>query len=129
MKNFRFLLLSLLALSCKDTLMEQPKSLAVETFYNTPAEVEAAVNAIYLPLRSPDGLGGEYLPQVEASVDYAYGNGSYAILSDFQGLNPTNITRAQSRWNLFYLSIRNANLVITNVPNGNSISEEEASHY
>ncbi len=46
------LLLSLLIFaSCEDILEEKPKTLAVEVFYNTPEEVETAVNAIYTPIR------------------------------------------------------------------------------
>lgn len=129
MKKFIYLVLLTHLYACKDTLTESPKSLAVETFYNTSAEVEAAVNAIYAPLRSADCFGGTYLPQVESYVDYAYGRGSYGILSEFQGLDPTNITRTQTMWNLFYLSIRNANMVIANAPNGANISQEDIDYY
>ncbi|SEN84568.1 Starch-binding associating with outer membrane [bacterium A37T11] len=130
-KSFLYILpIMMLSLtSCKKTLTESPKSLAVENFYHTPEEFQAALNAIYAPLRSADCLGGLYLPQVESYVDYAYGRGSYGILSQFQGLDPTNITRVQSMWNQFYLSIRNANQVIAAVPNATSISEEQASLY
>lgn len=110
--------------SCSELLEEEPKLLAVETFYNTPAEVETAVNAIYSPLRSNDCLSGLYMAQQESYTDYCYGNGSYAVLNDFQGLNSTNINRVGSMWDKFYLAIRNANLVILNTPNGTEISEE-----
>ena len=52
MKKILFLFSILCLTSCDDILKEQTKSLAVETFYNTAAEVDAAVNAIYTPLRS-----------------------------------------------------------------------------
>lgn len=129
MKRFQYIMILLMMVSCKKTLTESPKSLSTENFYNSAAEIEAAVNAIYAPLRSPDGLGGTYLPQVESYVDYAYGRGSYGILSEFQGLDPTNITRTQAMWNLFYLSIRNANLVISKAPNGSRLTPEEVTKY
>lgn len=129
MKKLCLIPILFLIASCEDALMENPKSLAVETFYKTPAEVEAAVNAIYNPLRDPNGLGGVYVPMQESHVDYAYGRGSYGILSEFQGLDPTNITRVGLMWDLFYLSIRNANLVIANAPNGSSLTEAQVAQY
>ncbi|QNL47951.1 RagB/SusD family nutrient uptake outer membrane protein [Olivibacter sp. SDN3] len=129
MKTISYIAILMLLTACQKTLTEQPKSLSVENFYNSPAEVEAAVNAAYAPLRNVDGLGGTYLPQVESYVDYAYGRGSYGPLSEFQGLDPTNITRTQTMWNLFYLSIRNANLVIANAPNGENLSAEDIASY
>lgn len=115
--------------SCNKLLQEEPKSLAVETFYNTAAEVEAAVNAIYVPfIRTNEGIG-IYLAQVESYVDYGFGRGSYAVLNDFAGLDPTNITRTQSFWGMFYLAIRNANLVIANAPKGKSISPADVDRF
>ncbi len=129
MKKLLFLVPLIILVSCEDALIEKPKSLAVETFYNTAMEVESAVNAIYGPLRSDVCLGGLYPAQMEAYVDYAYGRGSYGILSEFQGLDPTNITRTGQMWDQFYLSIRNANLVIANAPKGSKISQEDITKY
>lgn len=126
---FSIVLVVLTTTACEDVLIEAPKSLAVETFYNTNAEVEAALAAIYQPLRSDNALGGLYPAQLEAYTDYGYGRGSYAILSSFQGLDGNNEGRIQSMWNLFYLSIRNANIVIANVPDGESLTEESKQKY
>jgi len=115
--------------SCTKELEEEPKSLAVETFYNTTAEVESAVNAIYVPyIQTGEGLA-VYLAQIESYVDYGFGRGSYGILNEFAGLDPTNITRTQNFWGLFYLSIRNANLVIANAPKGTSISAADVTRF
>jgi hypothetical protein len=126
-----FLLVLVCALSsCESILKEEPKSLAVETFYNTAAEVEAAVNAIYTPLRSSNTSGmGVYIAVLEAHIDYAYGRGSYAVLNNFQGLDNVNISRTAGAWEGFYLSIRNANLVIKNAPNGKLISKANIDKY
>lgn len=121
-------ILLLLLTSCNKQLVEEPKSLAVETFYNTASEVEAATNAIYTPFRDINGLPS-YIAQVEAYVDYGLGRGSYAVLNDFQGLNATNVSRIGTMWDLFYLSIRNANLVIKNAPNGKSINKADIDKY
>jgi hypothetical protein len=120
---------SLILVSCEDLLLESPKSLAVETFYNTNKEVEAAIGAIYSPLRSSNCLGGLYPAQLEAYTDYSYGRGSYGPLSNFQGLDGNNTPRAENMWNNFYLSIRNANIVIQNVPNGKKISDANKAKY
>lgn len=125
-----FLMLVGVLSSCESILKEEPKSLAVETFYNTAAEVEAAVNAIYTPLRSSNTSGmGVYIAVLEAHIDYAYGRGSYAVLNNFQGLDNVNISRTAGAWEGFYLSIRNANLVIKNAPNGKSISKANIDKY
>jgi len=109
--------------SCDDLLKEEPRAVTEENFYNTAAEVETAVNAIYSPLRSENQT--TYIATLECHTDYGYGRGSFAQYNDFQGMNSNNINRVAGFWNAFYLSIRNANLVIKNAPNGNSISQEE----
>ncbi|GAB4044553.1 RagB/SusD family nutrient uptake outer membrane protein [Spirosoma litoris] len=127
-----FLLLSVLFSSCQDVLEEHPKSIAVETFYNTTSELDAAVAAVYSGLRNAtSGIGGEYAAQLEAYTDYCYGRSgsSYAILSDFQGLNSTNIVRVGNMWTVFYLSVRNANLVIQNAPKAKSVSATDIAKY
>lgn len=122
--------LSLFGLTaCKEVLVEAPKAVAVETFYNTASEVETALNAVYAPLRAPNGISGQLGAQLEAYTDYSYGRGSYQILSDFQGLNSTNIPRTNEGWRLFYLAIRNANLVLQKAPKGSSISAADAARF
>lgn len=130
MKKIILLILAgFMLFSCEDALIEAPKSLAVETFYNTPAEVESAIAAIYSSLRDPNCMGALYPSQFEAYSDYCYGRGSYAVLSNFQGLDGTNTGRIGSIWGLFYLAIRNANIVIQNTPNGSKLSESEIAKY
>ncbi|UZR99551.1 RagB/SusD family nutrient uptake outer membrane protein [Chondrinema litorale] len=128
-KLFIFLISSLLIFSCEDSLVEEPKSLAVETFYNTAEEVESAINAIYSPLRSSNNMGALFPAQQEAMADYCYGRGSYAVVSEYTGLNSTNITRVGQMWDLYYQAIRNANIVIANVPNGTELTDDEKAAY
>ena len=115
--------------SCSQLLEEAPKAIAIETFYNTAGEVETAVNASYQQLRATNNISGQLGAQLEAYTDYSYGRGSYLILSDFQGLNSTNISRTDAGWTLLYLGIRNANLVIQNAPKGSSISKADIDKY
>lgn len=119
-------MLSLLFLftSCdKDILTEKPKTVAVENFYNTAEEVETAVNAIYNQWRTTSYT--VYQGVLDIHTDYGYGRGSYAQFNDFQGLNASNISRVEGFWSTFYTSIRNANLVIANAPNGSDISQAD----
>ena len=113
--------------SCEDVLEERPKTVAVEVFYNTAEEVETAVNAIYTPLRSNNMV--EQVVILDTHTDWGYGRGSRADYNNLQGFNAANINNAGSRWNDFYLAIRNANLVIDNAPNGTSISQEDIDKY
>ena len=113
--------------SCEEALVEKPKFMVVENFFNTAAEIESAVNAIYSPLRATNYT--VYETSLECQADYAYGRGSWAPLHEHKGLNDANINRVQGLWNSFYLSIRNANLVIQNAPKGASISREDIAKY
>jgi len=120
----------LFLISCEDILQEEPKSISAEYFYNTSGEVETAVNAIYQPIRGYNGFGFLYPAQLTAyEGEYYHGRGSYSSLSDFQGLNSTNITRVGNIWVQFYSGIRNANLVIKNAPEGTNISETDIAKY
>lgn len=130
MKKLFPIIFLLSLVSCEDILKEEPKSIAMEYFYNTPGEVETAVAAIYSPIRSYNGFGFLFPAQLNTYAgDHFVGRGSYAPLSDFQGLNSTNITRIGSMWIQFYLGLRNANLVIANAPNGINISEADIARY
>lgn len=129
MKKVFLLLTTICLVSCEDTLIEKPKSVSSETFYNTPSEIETAVNAIYIPIKSGNAFGGLYPAQQESYTDYSYGRGSYGILSDFQGLDGTNYNRTGQIWDQLYLTIRNANLVIANAPKGTKLSAEDIARF
>ena len=103
--------------------MEEPKAVVTENFYNTASEVKTAVNAIYSPLRT--NTYPVYIGFLDINSEYGYGRGSYSQVNDFQGFNTNNINRVAGFWTMLYLSIRNANLVIMNAPNGNNISEDD----
>jgi len=125
MKKIISIFLVLAMFSCEDALVEKPKSIAVETFYNTKSEVESAIAAVYAPLRTGNVFGMNYISLLECFTDYQYGRGSWAINSDFQGLNVTNIGRSDAVWTDVYRSIRNANIVIINAPNGKQLTASD----
>jgi hypothetical protein len=120
--NYFLLILTILTGCSKDVLVENPKTVAAELFYNTPEEVEAAVNAIYAPLRSNYA---EQIAVLDAHTDWGYGRGSRADYNSFQGFNSGNINNAGIRWNSFYQSIRNSNIVIKNAPEGTDIDQSD----
>ncbi|SEW53460.1 RagB/SusD family nutrient uptake outer membrane protein [Chitinophaga arvensicola] len=130
MKNiFCYILMLVLFSSCSNLLEEKPQAIAAETFYNTPGEVQAGLNAIYKPVRQGGNMGALYQCQLEIYTEYMYGRGSHAPLNDYQGLDNTNITRVGDMWAGFYESIRNANLVIQKTPSGKKISETDVARF
>src|SRR3990170_1546336 len=128
-KIFIYMMAALAVTGCSDMLEEEPKSIAAEVFYNTPSEAEAAVNAIYGPMRTDNAFGINYPAQMEGMPDYGNSRGSQTPVSLYQGLDNTNISRTSVIWDNLYQSIRNANLVIQNVPEGEEITAELAAKY
>jgi starch-binding outer membrane protein, SusD/RagB family len=130
MKKIYPFLLILLLISCKDILKEEPMSISSSNFYRTAGEVATSVSSIYEPIRAYNGFGFLFPAQLNNyDGEYFHGRGSYASLSDFQGLNSTNVTRIGLMWNQFYLGIRNANIVIANAPKGTNISDADIAKY
>jgi hypothetical protein len=128
-KTFSCLFLAMILTACSDLLDEKPKSLASENFYNTSAEAKAAVNAIYGPMRLDNALSTNYPAQLEGLADYGDSRGTQTPVSLYQGLDNTNINRVGVIWDNFYQSIRNANLVISNVPKGTAMTDAEKTAY
>ncbi|PGH38925.1 MAG: RagB/SusD family nutrient uptake outer membrane protein [Candidatus Nephrothrix sp. EaCA] len=115
----------LVCIACNDKLAETPKSLSAELFYNTYDEAAAAVNAIYGPMRVGDALSINYPAQLEGLADYGNSRGSQTPVSLYQGLDNTNISRVSTIWDNFYQSIRNANIVIANLPKGKELTQAQ----
>jgi len=130
MKQLLYTLFAILLCACADILEEKPQAIAVETFYNSAGEVEAGIAAIYSPLRSGSAFGAIYPALLDISSDMLLsGRASWAPASKFEGLNGTAITRAQGVWGQFYLSIRNANLIIQNIPNSSKLNDADKNKY
>ena len=129
MKKIILLLFVLFLVSaCEDILVEKPKAISTETFYNTLNEVASATNAIYYPFKN-SGFASNFPALMESWPDYGYGRGSFASNSNYAGLDATNISRVGSLWLYLYLAIRNANLVIKNTPNGTDITDIKKSEF
>lgn len=116
--------------SCKKVLEESPKSLTVEAFYNTPAEVEAGLAAIYAPLRSQ--MSGWWIGILESETEWGAGLSAAANFDPFKsmsGIDKVGENNLIPIWNSYYVAIRNANLVISNAPNGKSLTEDKKKVY
>lgn len=119
----------LLALvSCQDALEENPRDIVAENYYNTAAELETAINAVYTPLRNGSFIGN-YLAPLDAHTEWGYGRGSRAVFNDFQGLNTTWANSVGGVWGLFYLSIRNANYILMNAPDAPAVSDGDKARF
>ena len=113
--------------ACNDWLEEHPKAVAAETFYNTPDEIGAAVLASLQKIH--DGFQMSYPGLLETFADYAYGRGSWASNSEYQGLNSQNQTRTNFVWNGLYKSIRDCNIALEQLPNSSEMTEAQINAY
>lgn len=127
-KEILVVIIFLFTISCSSVLEENPKAVSTETFYSTAAEIKTAVYSIYYPVEQAIGFNGGVWVLNSTEVDYGVGRLSYSNMSDFQGLNSTNISRVGTVWNYFYQAIRNANLVIKNASNAKATKEEIAQY-
>ncbi|WP_373514117.1 RagB/SusD family nutrient uptake outer membrane protein [Persicitalea sp.] len=118
------------ASACKDVLVEQPKALTVEGFYNTPTEVEAGLAAIYEPIRGQ--MSGWWIGILESHTEWGAGLSGAANFDSFksmQGVSSVGANNLIPRWNAFYQSIRNANLVIKYTPDSKILTPEQVKMY
>ncbi|HMF72538.1 MAG TPA: RagB/SusD family nutrient uptake outer membrane protein [Flavitalea sp.] len=131
MKNLIFGLILLLTLfSCKKEFIEKPKSMTVDAFYNTPQEVEAGLAAIYAPVRG--AIGQWWLVLLECQTEWgagAYGSANADAARMMQGLDAVTGNNIVAFWDATYQSIRNANLIIKNVPSSTELSQEQKDAY
>ena len=115
-------LLVLMHASCTDFLEEVPKDRLTEVnFYTTLPEAQAAVAAIYVPIR--DNFNDNYCTMIDILSDYWMGRGSTRPMSIYQGLDQTNINRVSNSWGYLYRGIRNANIAIEKIQVMETISE------
>ena len=128
-KYIYFLIFALLLASCDSMLDENARSVAAETFYNTPEEADAAVLAPLNQLRGEfDGMS--FPTMQEACADYAYGRGSWTEMSDYEGLNTSsNVTRAGTIWNNLYGAVRDCNIAISRLPDASGMTEGQKTAY
>ena len=100
------------AASCVD-LTEHPITQITSTYYNTPAGFEAAVNAMYTPMRTfwPDQRGATFT--VFGTDEYTKGaDGSYKFFNDYTAQLNADVDYIRDTWRDFYKGINTANTVI-----------------
>lgn len=127
MRKIILLLLAITFISCSDFLEENPKDrLTPVNFYQNTEDAESAVFAIWDNIF---GLwGGTFFLNLDILSDYLEGRGSTSPMSNYQGLDGTNINRVVGDWTSFYRSIRNANIAIENIENMENIDESIKTH-
>lgn len=117
-------------LACEDALIEKPKSLTVEGFYNTPGEVETGLAAIYTPMRNR--IDNWWMSMQECQTEYGgglIGAANFDACKTMQGLDGVTSNNIIRSWDDFYSSIRNANLVIFYTSQSEVLSDAEKNVY
>ena len=115
--------------SCNEWLEEHPYSIATETFYNTVEEANAAMASVSRQFFNATTNNLNFPSMLESFADNIYGRGSWASNSTYDVLNSTNYGRTDSFWNNFYRIIRDANIVISRIPDASSLTEAQKNSY
>lgn len=113
--------------SCNDWLEENPKSVAVETFYNTTEEADAAIAAILSKFEPAYDI--IYPPMMEVFSEYVYGRGGWTNLSNSFDLDASNEGRMNNMWSAYYKAIRDCNIAIIKLPEASELTETQKSEY
>jgi hypothetical protein len=104
------------AAGCVD-LTERPITGITSSYYNTPAGFEAAVNAMYQPMRSHWPLERGATMTVFGTDEYTKGaDGSYKYFNDYTAQLNGDVDYIRDTWYDFYKGINTANTVIAAAP-------------
>lgn len=116
MKKIAILFLTLLFTSCEGLLEEVPTDrLSQENFYKSKEDLIAALNAVYAQVRGANSYGTNYPAQLNGMTDFCISRGTQIPVSEFQGLDGTNIGRTDVIWRDLFQSINASNIVIQTV--------------
>lgn len=116
--------------SCEDLLLEEPKAMMVESFYSTPAEVEAGLAAIYAPIRGQ--MSGWWIGALDCQAEWGAGyNGAanFDAHKSMQGLDNVASNNIVTIWDNMFRSVRNANLVLKYTPESPNLDENAMNRY
>jgi hypothetical protein len=104
------------AAACVD-LTEKPVTQITSAYYNTPTGFEAAVTAMYQPLRSHWPLERGATMTVFGTDEYTKGaDGSYKFFNDYTAQLNGDVDYIRDTWFDFYRGINTANTVIAAAP-------------
>lgn len=114
------------------SLNEKPEGLlAPENFYKTSSDFETAVTGIYQPLfQGYNGFDFDYPFIAEAGAEDIH-----TIVKRWKGIEALNANVGSfdeitiPLWKISYASIANANLVIGNLPNAQSVSADKKAEF
>lgn len=123
-------LLALLTVSCKKILEIEPKSEFSGAFLNTKEGIEALLASAYANAQL-NGWGGaaDYIALNEGTTDVfrvylgAYYNNTLRKYQDFS-FDPGHTAVIQDYWRKNYRAIRDANILITEIPNHPVLSQK-----
>jgi starch-binding outer membrane protein, SusD/RagB family len=107
------------AAACVD-LDEHPVTEITSAYYNTPAGFDAAVNAMYQPMRNWLPLERGATMTVFGTDEYTKGaDGSYKFFNDYTAQLNGDVDFIRDTWYDFYRGINTANTVIAAAPTAN----------
>lgn len=129
MKNYiiYFIVLVTGTVACKKELTEEPYLITQENFYNTNTEAQAGIAAVYPGLRG--AFNNYYLVTTESSSDIFIARDNWGQISLQEGLQGSNRSQTEGFWANFYASIRNANIMISAIPNAKELTDQQKTAY
>lgn len=120
--NFMFFLVILISFSCtKDLNLKPISSISAASFWKTPDDAKAGVNAMYISLRSQATLNTFILGEARSDV-MTYGQAGTSGW-DLYYQNLLTPTRAGPDWTGYYTIVNAANLVLKYIPEIASLNE------
>ncbi|HEV7994136.1 MAG TPA: RagB/SusD family nutrient uptake outer membrane protein [Gemmatimonadaceae bacterium] len=107
------------AAGCVD-LTEHPVTGITSAYYATPAGFEAAVNAMYQPLRTHWALERGATMTIFGTDEFQKGaDGSYKFFNDYTAQLNGDVDFIRNTWRDFYQGVNTANTVIAAAPTAN----------
>lgn len=116
--------------ACNDWIDESEftYAIATSTFYNTPAEANAAVMAPLSAMRVT--YDANWFATLEINTEYCYPKGVYQTYQVYDGFqNTTHINRTASNWTNIYTAILYCNTAINKLPEANAMTQEQITAY
>ena len=120
---------TLLASSCNEWLEEHPKAIATDTFYNTVDEANAGISAVSHRLYQVATSSINLTAMLECFSDNMYGRATWAPNSNYEVLNTTNQGRTDGLWTSFYMIVREANIMVSRIPDASSLTDAQKTSY